>query len=68
MKPDKIDSFLNELQALFLKYNVSLGVDIDGDTHGIYENFIVIDGNKEHIINEGSSYLDAYDIKEQLSQ
>ncbi len=59
-----IKEFCKELQALMEKHQVEIGVSIDGDTQGMMTDFLVIDSkNKDHIINEGSSYLDRYDIK-----
>jgi len=58
-----IKNFKQDLKELLIKHNVSIGVDIKGDTHGISENFIVIDSNnKETIINHYSAYIDASDL------
>ena len=65
----KFDSneFKKELHVLLAKHNVGLGVDIDGDTHGLLYNFVVEDvfsGDTIHILNEGCSSLEASDLKE----
>jgi len=45
------------------KYNVIIGVNIIGDTHGIESNFIVIDKkDKSHTLNRYSSYLYSTDL------
>jgi len=60
-----IDNFKKELRQLLIKYGVTIGVDIDGDTHGINTNFIVANSNRNetYILNYYSSYLDSYDLK-----
>lgn len=58
-----IDDFNRDLKALLNKYKVRIGVDIDGDTHGITENFVVIDSaGNESIINHYSAFVDASDL------
>jgi hypothetical protein len=59
-----VNAFRKDLRELLIKYNLTLAVDIDGDTHGITENFIIMDdkGN-QHILNHFSAYLDASDLK-----
>jgi len=43
MASNKINSFLEELYDLMEKYNVDLGVNLEGDTHGVRGEFIVTD-------------------------
>jgi len=62
-----IDQFKLELKALLKKHNVALGVEMEGDTYGIYQtDFVAIDNNthKVHVVNGDSLYVDAKDIKE----
>ena len=67
------EQFLKELKALLYKYDVTIGFDCDGDTHGIQDERIVI----SHRMNRprfefeewGSFYgygIDASDIKENI--
>lgn len=61
----ELKAFKAELKALLSKYNVSLLVDIEGDTHGIENHFVVSDnaqGGKEFIINHYNNYLSAGDL------
>ncbi|MBL4901010.1 MAG: hypothetical protein JKX76_15490 [Colwellia sp.] len=65
LKRSNIDlaAFTDDLKKLLDKYNVRLGVDIEGDTHGVTENFVVIDSqHNEHILNHYSAYVDASDL------
>jgi len=56
--------FKRELRELLNKHQVSIGVDVEGDTHGISTNFVVLDNDgKTHILNHYSSYLDPHDLK-----
>ena len=56
--------FIKELQNLLKKHNVRIGVDIDGDTHGIKTNVIVgsLNDRTQFNLNEGSSYIDSSDL------
>ena len=36
-----IREFKKELKALLLKYEVGIGVDLEGDTHGLCTEFVV---------------------------
>lgn len=58
-------NFCKELKTLLEKYNVKLGVDIDGDTYGININgFVVVDGKgKQEFLADYTAYLSAYDLR-----
>jgi len=59
--------FKKDLLAVLEKHKVTLGVDINGDTHGIQiEGFIAMENNTdiEHILCDYSAYLSAIDLKE----
>jgi len=64
MNKQKIAEFKNDLRELLKKYNVGIGVDIDGDTHGISENFVICASNGDtlEVINEYESYLFSCDF------
>ena len=58
-----VSKFCKELKILLKKYNATLGVDINGDTHGIDTNFIVQDSNgKDYILNHYTAYIDHSDL------
>lgn len=62
-----IKEFKEDLRAVLEKHNVTLGVNIDGDTHGIQiEGFVAYDNktHEEHVLEEYSPWLDASDLKE----
>jgi len=50
---------IKELKELLKKHDVCLGVDIDGDTHGISAKFIVEDRKtqKETVLVNFSAYI-----------
>jgi|GEM_PF-6178259 len=58
-----LEDFKRELKKLLEKYKATLWVDIEGDTHGISENFMVTVGKKEEILNHYNSSIDASDIE-----
>ena len=60
-----LQAFSKDLHDLMVKHGVTcIGVEIDGDTHGITENFIVTDDkNKDHTINPYNGYLDLQDLR-----
>jgi hypothetical protein len=61
-----IQKFKKELKELLTKHDVNLGVDIDGDTHGIDETNFTVTTNKapwtEYILCEHEAYIDASDL------
>jgi hypothetical protein len=60
----ELNVFRQELRELLIRHQVSLGVDLEGDTHGLLQTFVVIEdrrGNKEHELSPGR-YLDASDL------
>lgn len=58
-------SFKKDLRDLLTKHKVILAVDIEGDTHGVTENFVVIDSNDTmHTLVEYSAYLTVSDLRE----
>lgn len=64
MSMDDIIAFATELKELLEKYNVSLGVELWGDTHGITsEDFCVLSDNDKIVLSDYSTYLDSYDLK-----
>jgi hypothetical protein len=64
MMDKHVKDFCKELKALLAKYDLTLEVDIQGDTHGIdSEDFVVSDRKgKTTIIKPHYSYLDASDL------
>ena len=60
--PDRITPFVQELAALLKKYDASLSVDIDGDTHGLITNFEVSIGGQTRIVGHHVSSIDASDL------
>ena len=65
MNMEKLKDFKSELAALLAKYDATLGVNVDGDTHGLSYEFVVDfgreDRHKEYKLNDGG-YIDAYDL------
>lgn len=60
-----MNDFCRDLHALLSKYNVYIGADVNGDTHGVTTNFVVTDyHNNTHILNHYSSYLSASDLED----
>ena len=65
MTNKKLKEFATELSALLNKYDVSLDVELDGDTHGLSTNFTVADNKhprKSHILNMYETGIDAGDL------
>lgn len=61
----KVDVFRREFRELLERHNVSVGVNLEGDTHGLDQTFVVIESNgngKEHELGPGR-YVDQYDLK-----
>lgn len=58
--------FKRELAALMRAHDVSLGCEIEGDTHGISERFVIADGhgNELEVVAEFESFLYARDLEE----
>jgi hypothetical protein len=66
MKDPNVTLFLTELRDLMAKREIScIGVELNGDTHGLMTNFVVETGGKDHVIH-GSQYLDIEDINNSL--
>lgn len=66
MQKKELRQFAIELKALLEKYELNLGVDIDGDLYGIHVNgFVAIEKNsdKTYMLNHYSLFLGAYDLK-----
>jgi len=61
---ENIDNFKKELKSLLIKYDVYLGVDIEGDTHGTSSNFIVAKNNSEkyHILSHYQDFIYSSDL------
>lgn len=55
--------FKAELAVLLAKYDATIGVDVDGDTHGLMYDFTVEIGHKDHVICPGNRYIDASDLR-----
>lgn len=60
---ETVEQFTAELKVLLAKYNVEIGVDVHGDTHGLTYDFVVCDtgGWKEYPISN-NNYIGAKDI------
>jgi len=65
---NKVKGFCEELRALYAKYDMYLGVNLEGDTHGLSTKFMLIDKdhNDVEVLNHYNSYLDIEDIVEFL--
>ena len=64
-----IDNFKKDLIALMKWHKVSLGVEMEGDTHGVECNFMVFDADdlncaNGYILSHYSNYLDIDDLQE----
>jgi hypothetical protein len=59
MTKKELKSFKKELAILLEKYNVMIGVDVTGDTHGVSTNTVIYDpvSQKTTIIEEYQSYI-----------
>lgn len=56
--------FKHELHALLKRHGATLGVNIEGDTHGLTYDFVVMDfSEKETVIAEGVQFVDHSDLK-----
>ena len=63
------DGFRQELRALLAKYNVSIGVEIEGDTHCLSTNFVVESNGsyyerKQVVLDYYTQMINASDIKD----
>lgn len=61
----ELDVFRRELRELLERHDVAVGVNLEGDTHGLDQTFVVVEKNgngKEHELGHGS-YVDQYDLK-----
>jgi len=64
---NEIKAFAVELRELLTKYNVSLAVNIEGDTHGMTTDFVVTEKNgygDDHMLNQYYASVDASDLKD----
>lgn len=67
MTKSQLNEFVCELSSLLAKHKVDIGVDLDGDTHGLSTSFVVEDEHGgSHILNDFSSYVDASDLETYL--
>ena len=66
MTNPNIKAFCAGLEDLMRKHNIAIiGADIDGDTHGISEEFIVEEsGGERHVIAEHGAYIDRLELLE----
>jgi len=60
---NKLNDFKKELKELLGKYNAEIYVDLDGDTHGLYDALVIDIDNKEVIRFDNPSCVSHYDIK-----
>ena len=59
-----IKELKKDLCELMRKHDCFLGVDIDGDTHGMFTDFVAIDSKgKSHILNPHYEYIDVHDLE-----
>ena len=70
MTDQNIKAFCAGLEDLMQKHNIAtIGVDIDGDTHGISDQFIIEEkGGAAHVISAHSAYIDRLDLLEYLTE
>ncbi len=66
MRDFNLEAFKAELKAVLLKYDASLSVTIEGDTHGI-STFFEVDYHTAHgwdseVLNEYNTTLSASDL------
>ncbi len=62
-----IDAFKMELAALLEKHDVTLNVALEGDLHGVDENFEVYNNKNDedrHILHSYNGYIDAGILRE----
>jgi hypothetical protein len=59
-----LTNFKTELAALLKKYDATLGVDVDGDTHGLMYDFTVEINRKDYMLRAGYSCLEASDLED----
>lgn len=55
--------FKDALRDLLKEYNATIGVDLEGDTHGLETDVVVIIDNKTTVLRSGYSYVDASDLR-----
>lgn len=62
-----VNAFCMDLREVLDRYKVVLGVDIEGDTHGIRTDFVVIDSaNNQLTLSACDCYLYANDLNDFL--
>ena len=65
MKKRQLGDFKRELRELLKKYDCTIGAEVEGDTHGITEEFCVWDrktGEKLDIFEHWSPTIDYFDL------
>ena len=58
-------NFCSELKQLLKEYNATIGVNISGDTHGIYDEAFIVqynDTGEEMTLEKYTLYLTANDL------
>jgi len=63
MADNKIDNFKKELKDLLEKYNAEISTEIQGDTHGIDYEAIVIEVDGKEVIRVQDCCISHFDIK-----
>ena len=61
---NEFKEFKAELSALLKKYNACIGVDVQGDTHGLMYDFTVEINRKDYTLVEGNAYIDVNDLED----
>ena len=59
----KIDDFKKEFKTLLKKYDVEISVELDGDTHSLYDALIIELEDKEVMRFDNPSSVSHHDIK-----
>jgi len=59
----KQEEFKKEFKALLEKYDAEISVELDGDTHGLYDALVVELKDKEVMRFDNPSSVSHYDIK-----
>lgn len=65
MTDEELLAAKRDLKKVMLKHKISLGVAIDGDTHGISTNFVLAGlDDKEHILAHHTDWIYHNDLNE----
>ena len=59
----KLMEFTRKLHELMVEYNVSIGAEVEGDTHGIDESFVIETYKEQLVVNSHCGYIDHSDLK-----